>query len=61
MPDHRGVVHSTVFAAVYALLAFAIVRFGFEAAPGEALFIALASFLGYCLHLLLDLGSDFLK
>ncbi len=61
MPDHRGVVHSTVFAAVYALLAFAIVRFGFEAAPGEALFIALASFLGYCLHLLLDQGSDFLK
>lgn len=56
MPNHRGVVHSSVFAAVYALLAFAIVRFGFNMAPGEALFIAFASFLGYNLHLLLDRG-----
>jgi len=61
MPDHRGVVHSIVFAAVYALFAFAVVRFGFDVAVGEALFIALASFLGYCLHLLLDRGSDFLR
>lgn len=61
MPDHRGVVHSSVFAAVYALIAFAIVRFGFEAAPGEALFIALASFLGYNLHLLLDRGGNLFR
>jgi membrane-bound metal-dependent hydrolase YbcI (DUF457 family) len=61
MPDHRGVVHSPIFAAVYAIIAFAVVRFGFVAAPGEALFIALASFLGYNLHLLLDRGSDFLR
>ena len=61
MPDHRGVVHSPIFAAVYAIIAFTIVRFGFVAAPGEALFIALASFLGYNLHLLLDRGSDFLR
>ena len=61
MPDHRGVVHSPIFAAVYAIIAFAMVRFGFVAAPGEALFIALASFLGYNLHLLLDRGSDFLR
>ena len=54
MPNHRGVVHSSVFAAVYALLAFVIVRFGFNMAPGEALFVAFASFLGYNLHLLLD-------
>ncbi len=61
MPNHRGFVHSSVFAAVYALVSFAIVRFGFEAAPGEALFIALASFLGYNLHLLLDRVADFLR
>lgn len=61
MPDHRGVVHSSVFAAVYALISFAIVRFGFAASPGEALFIALASFLGYNLHLLLDRVADFLR
>jgi len=61
MPDHRGVVHSTVFAAVYALFAFAIVRFGFEAAAGEALFIALVSFLGYSLHLLMDRGYDLFR
>jgi len=54
MPNHRGVVHSSVFAAVYALLAFVIVRFGFNMAPGEALFVAFASFLGYNLHLILD-------
>lgn len=54
MPNHRGVVHSSIFAAVYALLAFAIVLFGFNMAPGEALFVAFASFLGYNLHLLLD-------
>ena len=54
MPNHRGVVHSSVFAAVYALLAFTIVKFGFNMAPGEALFVAFASFLGYNLHLLLD-------
>ncbi len=59
MPEHRGVVHSSVFAAVYALVTFAIVRFGFVAPPGEALFIALASFLGYNLHLLLDRGRGF--
>lgn len=54
MPNHRGVVHTSVFAAVYALLAFAIVRFGFNMVPGEALFVAFASFLGYNLHLILD-------
>jgi inner membrane protein len=54
MPNHRGVVHTSVFAAVYALLAFTIVRFGFNMVPGEALFVAFASFLGYNLHLLLD-------
>ncbi|MGC9515410.1 metal-dependent hydrolase [Methanocrinis sp.] len=54
MPNHRGVVHSSVFAAVYALLAFAIVRFGFDMSAGEALFVASASFLGYNLHLVLD-------
>mgnify|MGYP001352654608 CR=1 FL=1 len=54
MPHHRGIVHTSVFAAVYALLAFAVVRFGFDVTPGEALFIAFASFLGYNLHLLLD-------
>jgi inner membrane protein len=56
MPNHRGVVHTSVFAAVYALLAVVIVRFGFNMAPGEALFVAFASFLGYNLHLLLDGG-----
>jgi len=50
-----------VFAAVYALFAFAIVRFGFEAAAGEALFIALVSFLGYSLHLLMDRGYDLFR
>jgi inner membrane protein len=61
MPNHRGIVHSSVFAAVYALLAFAIVRFGFTMTPGEALFIAFASFLGYNLHLLLDRGFGTMK
>jgi len=61
MPNHRGVVHSSVFAAVYALLAFTIVRFGFDMTPGESLFIAFASFLGYNLHLLLDRNFRVMK
>jgi len=54
MPKHRGIVHSVAFAAFYALLAFSVVRYGFDLRFGEAVFVGLASFLGYDLHLILD-------
>ncbi|MHC1631740.1 MAG: metal-dependent hydrolase [Methanotrichaceae archaeon] len=54
IPKHRGIVHTSASAFVYAVLAFAAVKYGFGMAFEEALFIGLSSFLGYNLHLVLD-------
>ncbi|AJC71574.1 MAG: metal-dependent hydrolase [Thermococcus sp.] len=54
MPKHRGVVHSLLFATVYGLLAFILVGYGLTLSPDEGLYVGLAAFLGYTLHLLLD-------
>ncbi|MDV3103778.1 metal-dependent hydrolase [Thermococcus waiotapuensis] len=54
MPRHRGVVHSLLFAAVYGLLAYLLGTFGLRMTGGESLYLSIAAFLGYTLHLLLD-------
>ena len=54
MPKHRGVVHSLVFAFIYAVSVFVALRYGLGFKFGEALFVGIASFLGYTLHLILD-------
>lgn len=54
MPRHRGIVHSLLFAAVYGFLAFVLVGYGLKLSIGEGLYVGLAAFLGYTLHLLLD-------
>jgi len=54
MPHPRGVVHSILFATVYALLVFLLIEYGLKMSTGEALYVGLSAFLGYSLHLLLD-------
>lgn len=54
MPNHRGVMHSLLFASIYGLLAFLTVEYGLRMRSGEALYVAIVSFCGYTLHLLLD-------
>ncbi|WP_297508341.1 metal-dependent hydrolase [Thermococcus sp.] len=54
MPKHRGIVHSLLFAGIYAILAYALVDYGLRMGLGVGLYCALSAFLGYTLHLLLD-------
>ncbi|ACS32683.1 metal-dependent hydrolase [Thermococcus gammatolerans] len=54
MPRHRGIVHSLLFAAVYGFLAFALAGYGLKLSLGEGVYVGLAAFLGYTLHLTLD-------
>ncbi|ASJ10616.1 hydrolase [Thermococcus sp. P6] len=54
MPRHRGIVHSLLAAAVYGLLAYALMEFGLGMGTGESLFVGFSAFSGYTLHLLLD-------
>ncbi len=54
MPKHRGIVHSVLFAGVYGLTAFGIGSYGLNLSNGESMFLGLAAFLGYTLHLVLD-------
>ncbi|HDZ36358.1 MAG TPA: metal-dependent hydrolase [Thermococcus sp.] len=54
MPNHRGIVHSLLFAAVYGMLAFLLVNYGLGMGEGAGLYTGFSAFLGYTLHLLLD-------
>lgn len=54
MPKHRGIVHSLLFAAMYGVLSYALVKYGLGMATGGALFVGFAAFCGYTLHLILD-------
>jgi len=54
MPRHRGVVHSLLFALIYAIIAFFTVSYGLKLGTGPGLHVGLSAFLGYSLHLLLD-------
>ncbi len=54
MPRHRGVIHSLAFATVYGLTALLFTEYGINMGAEEALFVGVAAFSGYTLHLLLD-------
>ncbi|WP_297068247.1 metal-dependent hydrolase [Thermococcus sp.] len=54
MPKHRGIIHSLLFAGIYGVVAFATGSYGLGMSHGESLFLGLAAFLGYTLHLVLD-------
>lgn len=54
VPRHRGIIHTLTFALIYALISFLGVKYGLSLKFGEALFISLAAFSGYTLHLISD-------
>lgn len=54
MPKHRGVVHSLTFAGIYGTLVLIALYYGVGISFEESLFVGIAAFLGYTLHLLLD-------
>ncbi|CAB49123.1 metal-dependent hydrolase [Pyrococcus abyssi] len=54
MPRHRGIVHSLLFAGIYGVLAFLLMRYGLSLSMEESLLVGLASFSGYTLHLIAD-------
>jgi inner membrane protein len=54
MPRHRGIVHSVLFATIYAGLSYALVSYGLKMPQGVGIYSGLSAFFGYLLHLVLD-------